>query len=177
MQLSERIKQTIRDVKDYPKPGIIFKDITPVLADPVLFREIVNQMVEIHRNDKIDAIAATEARGFIFGSILAHELNCRFIPVRKAGKLPYTSIRQEYSLEYGTASVEMHADAIQPGWRVLIHDDLLATGGTAGAAAELVTRLQGKVAAFSFLINLSFLPGEQNLKDRFGITPRYLVQY
>lgn len=177
MQLSDKIKQTIRDVKDYPKPGIVFKDITPLLADPTLFRQIVKKLVEQHKDDKIDAIAAVEARGFIFGSILAHELNCRFIPVRKAGKLPYMSIRQMYNLEYGTASVEMHADAIQPGWRVLVHDDLLATGGTAGAAAEMVSQLKGVIAGFSFLINLSFLPGEKNLVDRFGITPTYLVKY
>jgi adenine phosphoribosyltransferase len=177
MQLSDKIKQTIRDVNDYPKPGIVFKDITPVLSDPSLVKQIVEKLVEQYKNEKIDAIAAVEARGFIFGSILAHELNCRFIPVRKAGKLPYTSIRQVYNLEYGTACVEMHADAIQPGWRVLMHDDLLATGGTARAAAEMVTQLKGVVAGFSFLINLSFLPGEKNLVDRFGLSPTYLVKY
>lgn len=177
MQLSERIKQTIRDVNDYPKPGIVFKDITPVLADPPLYQDIVRQMVREFEAVQIDAIAAIEARGFIFGSMLAHEFNCRFIPVRKAGKLPFKTRSQEYNLEYGTASIEMHEDAIKPGWRVLVHDDLLATGGTAGAAADLIKGLGGTVAGFSFVINLGFLPGAQNLTDRFGVKPQYLVSY
>ncbi len=177
MELSEKIKQTIRDVKDYPKAGIIFKDITPVLADPALFREVVQQMVQEFKLQQIDAVAATEARGFIFGSILAHELNCRFIPVRKAGKLPYKTRSQQYDLEYGTASIEIHEDAIKPGWRVLVHDDLLATGGTAGATADLILALGGIVAGFSFVINLDFLPGRQNLMTRFGVKPHYLVSY
>lgn len=177
MQLSEKLKQTIRDVKDYPKPGILFKDITPVLADPQLIKEIVRQMVKEFEPQRIDAVASTEARGFIFGSILAHELNCRFIPVRKAGKLPFKTRLQQYSLEYGSASIEMHIDAIRPGWRVLVHDDLLATGGTAGATADLVNGLNGIVAGFSFIINLSFLAGEQNLTNRFGLKPHYLVSY
>lgn len=177
MQLSEKLKQTIRDVKDYPKSGILFKDITPVLADPQLIKEIVRQMVKEFEPQRIDAVASTEARGFIFGSILAHELNCRFIPVRKAGKLPFKTRLQQYSLEYGSASIEMHIDAIRPGWRVLVHDDLLATGGTAGATADLVNGLNGIVAGFSFIINLSFLAGEQNLTNRFGLKPHYLVSY
>jgi adenine phosphoribosyltransferase len=177
MQLSEKIKQTIRDIKDYPKPGIVFKDITPLLADPTLFQEIVRCMVQEFESQKIDAVAATEARGFIFGSILAHELNCRFIPVRKSGKLPFKTRSQQYDLEYGAASIEMHEDAVKPGWRVLVHDDLLATGGTAGATADLIQGLDGIVAGFSFIINLSFLPGAQNLMNRFGVTPHYLVSY
>jgi adenine phosphoribosyltransferase len=177
MQLKERIKETIRDVKDYPKPGILFKDITPVLADPVLVKEIVQHMIGDLKNLKVDAIAAIEARGFIFGAILAHELNCPFIPVRKAGKLPYKSRSQKYDLEYGMAAIEMHEDAIKPGWRVLIHDDLLATGGTASATGRLVKDLGGVVAGFSFLINLSFLPGEHNLVQLFGVKPQYLVSY
>lgn len=177
MNLEEKVKYSIRDVNDYPKPGIIFKDITPVLSDPLLVKEIVSEMVHQLNHHKIDAIAAVEARGFIFGSMLAHVLNCRFIPVRKSGKLPYKTVSQEYALEYGTASVEVHRDAVQPGWKVLIHDDLLATGGTAGAAATLVKRLGGEVAGFSFLVNLSFLAGEQNLINQFGIKPQYLVSY
>jgi len=177
MQLSEKIKQTIRDVQDYPKPGIVFRDITPVLADPPLIKEIVQEMVQEFRSQQIDAVAATEARGFIFGSILAHELNCRFIPVRKAGKLPFKTRSQQYDLEYGSASIEMHVDAVRPGWRVLVHDDLLATGGTAGATGDLIKGLDGIVAGFSFVINLSFLPGAQNLTNRFGIKPHYLVSY
>jgi adenine phosphoribosyltransferase len=177
MSLTEKVKSTIRDVKDFPKPGIIFKDITPVFSDPALVAAILAELVSRFKGEKIDAVAAIEARGFIFGSILAHELNCRFIPIRKAGKLPYKTKRQEYSLEYGTAAIEMHEDAIQPGWRVLIHDDLLATGGTATAAAELVRSMGGILAGFSFIINLSFLPGGQNIIDRFGVKPYYIIQY
>jgi adenine phosphoribosyltransferase len=177
MQLSDKIKRSIRDVKDYPKPGIIFKDITPVLADTALRKEIVDSLVQHFGSQKIDAIASTEARGFIFGSILAYELGCPFILVRKAGKLPYQTRSQEYNLEYGTAKVEMHIDAVKPGWRVLVHDDLLATGGTAGATAELIQRSNGIIAGFSFIINLSFLPGAENLQKKFGVTPHYLVSY
>lgn len=177
MHVSEKVKQAIRDVRDYPKPGIVFKDITPVFADPSLFREVVREMVLTHNGQKIDAVAAVEARGFIFGSILAHELKCSFIPVRKAGKLPYRTRSQKYDLEYGTAAIEMHEDAVVKGSRVLIHDDLLATGGTADATASLITEMGGIVAGFSFLVNLSFLPGEQKLIERFGVKPKYLVSY
>ena len=177
MELTDKIKQSIRDVRDYPKPGVVFKDITPLLANPALVQDVVKKIVEEFRSMKIDAVAATEARGFIFGSILAHELGCAFIPVRKAGKLPYKTQQQRYELEYGSAAVEMHVDAVRPGWRVLVHDDLLATGGTAGATAGLVEALQGVVAGFSFVINLSFLPGEVSLQQRFGVKPHYLVSY
>jgi adenine phosphoribosyltransferase len=177
MQLSEKIRRSIRDVKDYPKPGVIFKDITPVLADPQLRNEIVQSLIHEFGPQKIDAIASTEARGFIFGSILAYELDVPFIIVRKAGKLPYETRSREYNLEYGTAKVEMHIDAVKPGWRVLVHDDLLATGGTAGATAELIQHLDGVIAGFSFIINLSFLPGAENLKKRFGVKSHFLVSY
>ena len=177
MQLSDKVKRTIRDIQDYPKPGILFKDITPVFHDPGLMREIVGDLASRFRSEKIDAVAAIEARGFIFGSVLAHELNCKFIPIRKAGKLPFKSRKQEYSLEYGTAAIEMHVDAVAPGWRVLVHDDLLATGGTASAAGELIRTLGGTVAGFSFIINLSFLPGEKNILEQFGVKPYYIVAY
>jgi adenine phosphoribosyltransferase len=177
MQLSEKIKNSIRDIQDYPKPGVLFRDITPLLANPVLVREMVQQLIKDYSGQKIDAIASTEARGFIFGSVLAYELGCPFVPVRKSGKLPYKTRSQSYALEYGTASIEMHTDAIQPGWRVLVHDDLLATGGTAGATADLVQALGGVVVGFSFIINLSFLPGEKNLEERFGLAPHYLASY
>ena len=134
MSLEARIKSVIRDVPDFPKPGILFKDITPMLADHKLVKDVITAFANQYKGQKIDAIAAVEARGFIFGSILAQELQCAFIPMRKSGKLPYKTISQEYALEYGTASVEVHEDAIQKGWNVLVHDDLLATGGTASAA-------------------------------------------
>lgn len=177
VDLADRIKKSIRDVKDYPKPGVIFKDITPVLANPSLRKEIVQSLVHTFKGQQIDAIASTEARGFIFGSILAYELGCPFVLVRKAGKLPYQTRSQEYALEYGTATVEMHVDAVKPGWRVLVHDDLLATGGTAGAAAELIQKSEGIIAGFSFIINLSFLPGAENLRKKFGTESHFLVSY
>lgn len=177
MSVSDKIKSVIRDVNDFPKPGIVFKDITPVFNDPKLVREMVNVLVERVSPLKPDVIAAVEARGFIFGSLLADALQCKFVPIRKAGKLPYKTRREEYALEYGTAAIEMHEDAIESGSRVLIHDDLLATGGTAGAAGKLVSGAGGTIVGFSFLINLSFLAGEENLKRGFGVNPYYLVEY
>lgn len=177
MQLSEKLKQAIRDVPDYPKAGIVFKDITPVLADPLLVREVVAEMADYFREKQIEAIASTEARGFIFGAMLAHTLGCKFIPVRKAGRLPYKTRSQQYDLEYGTAAIEMHTDAVSQGLRVLVHDDLLATGGTAGATGELVRSFGGQVVGFSFLINLTFLGGAMKLAKRFGVEPHYLVSY
>ena len=177
MQLEDKLKQCIRDVKDYPKPGIIFKDITPVLAEPALMKEVVYDLVERFKDERIDAVAAIEARGFILGAILAMELNCAFVPIRKAGKLPYRTLSQEYALEYGSATVEMHEDAVKQGWRVMIHDDLLATGGTAEAAGTLINNLGADVAGFSFLIELTFLPGKDTLKNKFGVNPYSLVRY
>lgn len=175
--LASKIKSAIRDVEGYPSPGIIFKDITPVLADPSLVADIVQHMADLYRDKQIDAIAAIEARGFIFGGMLAHALACSLIPVRKAGKLPYSTRRQKYDLEYGSAEIEMHTDAITPGRRVLVHDDLLATGGTATAAGRLIRSFGAEIAGFSFLINLSFLPGAKNLVEHFGIEPDFLVKY
>ena len=175
--IEQRLRKAIRDVKDYPKPGIVFKDITPVLADPTLVDEIAENLASLYKVMKPDAVVGVEARGFIFGSILAYKLGCRFIPVRKAGRLPFQTRSQEYALEYGTAKMEIHIDSIEPGWKVLVHDDLLATGGTAGAAADLVKSFGGIVSGFSFLINLGFLPGEKNLVNRFGVQPDYLVKF
>jgi adenine phosphoribosyltransferase len=177
MNLEDKIKSIVRDVKDFPKPGILFKDITPLLSKPALVKEITGTIARQFDGQRIDAIAAVEARGFIFGSLLAQDLMCAFVPMRKSGKLPYSTLRQEYALEYGTASVEVHVDAIQPGWNVLVHDDLLATGGTACAAANLIERSGGTLAGFSFLINLAFLPGEENLQTQFNVKPHYLVSY
>ena len=175
--IEQRLRDTIRDVKDYPKPGIVFKDITPVLGDPPLVEAIVEKLVSLYKPMNVDAVVGVEARGFIVGSILAYRLGCRFIPVRKAGRLPYQTRSQEYALEYGTAKMEIHVDAIEPGWKVLVHDDLLATGGTAGAAADLVKSFGGIVSGFSFLINLGSLPGEKNLLKRFGVQPDYLIKF
>lgn len=177
MTLPDKIRSTVREVHGYPKPGIVFKDITPVLADPGLMREIVNVLVSRYRDQNIDAIAAIEARGFILGSILAHALGCAFIPVRKAGKLPYHTRKKKYDLEYGTAEIEIHADACKVGSRILIHDDLLATGGTARAAGRLIEDLGGEIAGFSFLINLAFLPGQRLLEEEFGLVPDSLIKY
>lgn len=177
VSLEDRIKEAIRDVHDYPKPGIVFKDIAPMLAQPALMDDMIHSIVDRWQGERIDAVAAIEARGFIFGSLLAHAMKCAFIPVRKVGKLPYQTVAQEYSLEYGTATLEMHVDAIKPGMRVLVHDDLLATGGTATATGQLIKRLDGEIAGFSFLINLGFLPGEASLKEKFAHDPFYLVEY
>lgn len=176
MQLEETIKSFLRDVPDFPKPGVLFKDITPLLAEPSVRRDVV-QAIARHFQGTVDAVAAVEARGFIFGSLIAEELDVPFIPVRKAGKLPFHKITEEYALEYGTAKIEMHEDALKPGWRVLVHDDLLATGGTASAAARMIAKLNGKMTGFSFIINLSFLPGEENLLRQFALQPHYLVRY
>ena len=161
--IKERIKATIRDVADFPKPGIMFKDITPILLDPVLCNDVVEEFAKQFSGHNIDAIVGVESRGFLFGMLLAQKINVPFITVRKAGKLPYKTISFEYDLEYGSAKMEMHVDALQKGWNVMIHDDLLATGGTAAAAASLIEMQQAKVAGFSFLIALDFLNGKEKL--------------
>ena len=162
--LETRIKEAIRDVPDFPKPGILFKDITPILLDHKLSIDIAEDMATLVSDWKIDAIVGVESRGFLFGMMTAQALRVPFIPVRKKGKLPYKTISYEYELEYGTATVEMHTDVIQPGWNVLIHDDLLATGGTARAAAELIQKQNGTVAGFAFIVTLDFVNGQQTLK-------------
>ncbi|MBX2896016.1 MAG: adenine phosphoribosyltransferase [Cyclobacteriaceae bacterium] len=173
----ETIKLLLRDVPDFPKPGILFKDITPLLAEPKARKLVVDEIANHFGDKQINAVAAVEARGFIFGMLIAEALDVAFVPVRKAGKLPYHKIREEYNLEYGKAAIEMHVDALKPGSRVLIHDDLLATGGTAAAAGNLIRKLGGTVAGYSFIINLAFLPGEKILTDKFGLQPHYLVRY
>lgn len=161
--IEQRLKEAIRNVADFPKPGIMFKDITPILNDNTLCDDIVDETVKRLQGIKIDAIAGIESRGFLFGFLLAQKLRVPFIPVRKAGKLPYQTISYTYDLEYGTATIEVHTDALKPGDNVLIHDDLLATGGTAVAAAELVKQLGGIVAGYSFIVELEFLNGRDNL--------------
>ncbi|MCB9189704.1 MAG: adenine phosphoribosyltransferase [Flavobacteriales bacterium] len=162
MSLQERIDQTIRNVPDFPKPGIQFKDISPILENPKLSEEIVEEFANYWKG-KIDAIAGVESRGFLFGFPLAMKLGIPFILIRKKGKLPYKTISHKYDLEYGSAEIEMHIDSVKPGMRVLVHDDLLATGGTAGAAAELIRMENGEISGFSFLVELEFLNGTEKL--------------
>ena len=163
--LQQKIKNTIRDVPDFPKEGILFKDITPILHQPALCTEIVNAFADALKGKKIDAVVGIESRGFLFGFMLANKLNIPFIMVRKAGKLPYKKIAHEYDLEYGSAKIEMHEEEIREGWNVLIHDDLLATGGTAEAAAKLITMQGGAVAGFAFLVELDFLEVRKKLEN------------
>ncbi|HMC97701.1 MAG TPA: adenine phosphoribosyltransferase [Flavobacteriales bacterium] len=162
--VQNRLKAAIRAVPDFPKPGILFRDITPVLEDPLLCRAITEAFRDSLQATPIDAIAGIESRGFLFGMPLALALGVPFITVRKKGKLPWKTVSHKYDLEYGSAEVEMHVDSVRPGMHVLVHDDLLATGGTAAAAAELVRMQGGKVAGFSFLIELSFLNGLERLR-------------
>lgn len=162
--LENQIKSIIRDVPNFPKEGIIFKDITPLLHDPKLCSDVVDYMAEQVSDLQLDAIACIESRGYWFGGLLAQKLNLPFIPIRKAGKLPYKTVSHSYDLEYGSATIEMHEDAVKKGWNVLIHDDLLATGGTAIATAELIKQF-GTVAGFSFLVDLTFLEGTEKLKE------------
>lgn len=157
--LLERLRSTVRDVPDFPKPGILFKDITPVLADAELLRGVIDTFAESARALGVTKVVGIESRGFIFGTPLAMALNVGFVPIRKKGKLPWTCEAVSYALEYGEATVEIHKDSVQPGERVILIDDLLATGGTAGAALELVKRLGGEVVEMQFLIELSFLNG------------------
>jgi adenine phosphoribosyltransferase len=160
----ETAKQLIRDIPDFPSPGILFRDITPVLQDPKAFREVVISMVECVKPMKPDVIVGIESRGFMFGAPIALELGVGFVPVRKKGKLPWETVAAEYTLEYGTNAVEIHRDALEPGMRAAIVDDLLATGGTARAAVQLVEELDAKVAGLSFLIELAFLDGRKMLE-------------
>jgi adenine phosphoribosyltransferase len=154
----------IRTIPDFPRPGIMFRDITTLLKDAAAFRHAVDLVCEHYRNDHIDKVVSVESRGFILGSVLAYKLHAGFIPIRKPGKLPAATIRQPYVLEYGEDAVEIHQDAVSAGERVLVHDDLLATGGTALAACQLVERRGGVVAGVSFLIELNFLNGREKLK-------------
>ncbi|HXB40266.1 MAG TPA: adenine phosphoribosyltransferase [Bacteroidia bacterium] len=163
MELSDKIKSVIRDIPDFPKPGVLFKDITPIFLQPALCNEITEAFCQPYLQKKPDAIIGIESRGFLFGMLMAQKLSVPFVMVRKAGKLPYKTISQEYSLEYGSAVIEMHEDSLLKGWDVLIHDDLLATGGTACAAAELVKKCGANVTSFTFVVELGFLNGKQKL--------------
>ncbi len=165
MNLSDKIKSTVRNVPDFPKEGINFKDISPIVENPTLSKEIIKEFATQLVDKNIDAIVGVESRGFIYGMPLALEMNIPFVLVRKVGKLPFDTIQYSYDLEYGSATVEMHVDSIQSNWNVFVHDDLLATGGTAIAAAELIKQQGGKVAGFGFIIELGFLNGTQRLEE------------
>jgi len=160
---SEWLRSTIRDIPDFPKPGIIFKDLTTLLKNPDAFRFVIDAMAEQFRELRPDYIAAIEARGFIIGPSIAYKLGCGFVPIRKPGKLPYSVERESYALEYGTDSIEIHMDAIEKGKRVVLVDDLLATGGTALAGYRLLTRLGAQVPAVGFIVELGFLNGRSKL--------------
>ncbi len=159
------LKNFIRDVQDFPKKGVIFKDITPLLKHPQAFREVIRQMGEKYRAQKVDTIVAMESRGFILGGALAAHLGVSFVPVRKPGKLPWKTLRETYDLEYGRDTLEIHEDSIAQGDRVLVLDDVLATGGTAAATVRLVERAGGQVVGACFLIHLGFLNGHEKLKS------------
>lgn len=171
---SDLIKQRLRDVPDFPKPGIVFKDITPLLADPSVFNLCLDSTAAHFDSVTLDAIVGIESRGFIFGAALASRMRVGFIPARKPGKLPYRTKRVSYQLEYGSDALEMHEDAIKTGDKILIVDDLLATGGTAWAACELVRAFGGTIVAASFVVELAFLAGRERLQP---VEVFSLVQY
>ena len=164
--IQTRLQEAIRDIPDFPKPGILFKDITPILKDSELCSEIIEAFAFQLKDVEIDMIAGIESRGFLFGLMLANRLRVPFVPIRKQGKLPYKKIQQPCELEYGSAILEIHEDAILPGQKVLIHDDLLATGGTVNAAARLVKQLNGEIAGYAFVISLDFLRGKEKLEHQ-----------
>jgi adenine phosphoribosyltransferase len=168
------LKAHIREIPDFPKPGILFYDITTLLQDPLALRMTVDRFVWFFSGRRVDKVVGIESRGFMFGPIVAYNLNTGFVPIRKPGKLPYQTVRETYELEYGSDSIEMHRDAVKPGERVLIVDDLIATGGTARAAARLVESAGGTVAGFGFIVELTFLPGREKLK---GYEVASLIQY
>lgn len=163
----KRLRDAIRDVPDFPQPGVNFKDITPVLADAGLLRIAVDAMAEYADGHRVDKVVGIDARGFIFGAMLAARLGCGFVPARKKGKLPWATRAVDYALEYGTASLEMHKDAVLPGENIILADDLLATGGTAAAALELVSQMQANILGSVFFIELAFLKGRERV-SHFG---------
>jgi adenine phosphoribosyltransferase len=163
--LVAQVRARVRDIPDFPQPGIVFKDITPILSDGPLFQSVIRWLADEFGQRGIDQVVGIESRGFIFAASLAFHLGCGFVPVRKPGKLPYRTIRVDYELEYGTDALEAHVDALRPGEKVLIVDDVLATGGTALAATRLVQQLGGEIAGAAFLVELGFLKGRERLGD------------
>jgi adenine phosphoribosyltransferase len=163
---AEDLRAKIREIPDFPKPGILFYDITTLLKDAAAFKEAIDLMLEPYRDEHVDLVVGMESRGFIFSAPMAYQLNAGLVPVRKLGKLPAETVTVEYALEYGSNTLEIHRDAIAAGQRVLVVDDLLATGGTVGGTIELVERLQGEVVGLAFLVELDFLKGRDRLKGR-----------
>ena len=168
------LRDRVRDVPDFPKPGIVFKDLMPLVADPVYFRETIDRLEALAAPKRPDLILGAEARGFIFGGALADRLHCGFVPARKPGKLPWSTVEATYELEYGTDSLQVHEDAIAAGARVIVHDDVLATGGTAKAKTELVEQLGGVVVGLLFVVELTFLNGRDRLE---GYDVESLIEY
>jgi adenine phosphoribosyltransferase len=165
MNIEQQLKAVIRDIPNFPKEGILFKDISTIMLNPSLSNNMLDHLENLYKSADIQAVAGIESRGFLFGYPLAMRLGVPFILIRKQGKLPYKKISFSYDLEYGSATIEMHTDALSKGDKVLIHDDLLATGGSAAAAAELILKSGGEVAGFNFLVALDFLNGEEKLKN------------
>jgi adenine phosphoribosyltransferase len=173
---SDMLGASIRSIKDYPKPGIIFRDITTLLGDPRAFRRAVDELVQPYAGSGVSKIAGIEARGFILGGAMAHQLSTGFVPIRKKGKLPHETVRIAYSLEYGVDEMEIHTDAVKPGERVLLVDDLIATGGTATAAVQLLQRLGAEVVAAVFVIDLPDLGGAKRI-EALGVPVRTLIAF
>ena len=163
---AEELRARIREIPDFPKPGILFYDITTLLKDPVAYRAAIDLMLAPFQDERIDSVVGMESRGFIFSAAMAYQLGAGLVPVRKLGKLPAETLTVEYALEYGSNTLEIHRDAIEPGQRVLIVDDLLATGGTVNGTIDLVERLQGEVVGLGFLVELDFLKGRDRLQGR-----------
>ena len=164
--MEKLLRTHIRDVPDFPKPGIIFKDITPLLQKPDVFSAIIDALAKRYEGEKVDAIVGIESRGFLFGTPLAHKLGAAFVPIRKKGKLPYDTVDVSYDLEYGSATIEVHTDAIGDGHRTIVVDDLLATGGTAAAACKLIEGQGGEIVECAFVVELSFLNGREKMGNR-----------
>lgn len=175
-ELIVNIKDSIREIPDFPKKGILFLDITTALKDPAVLKTIIDQLTEKFKNEKIDYVAGIESRGFMFGVPLAYNLNAGFVPIRKPNKLPAETLKESYSLEYGTDTIEIHADALEEGSNVLVVDDLLATGGTANAACNLIHKAGANIVSTAFLIELTDLNGREKLEDK-GINTYSMLQY
>ncbi|MDD1498470.1 adenine phosphoribosyltransferase [Agrobacterium sp. CNPSo 3708] len=174
--IASELADAIRSINDYPKPGIIFRDITTLLGNPRAFRRAVDELVNPYAGTKVDKIAGIEARGFILGGAMAHQLSTGFVPIRKKGKLPHTTVRVAYSLEYGVDEMEMHVDAVQPGEKVILVDDLIATGGTAEGAVKLLRQMGAEIVSACFVIDLPDLGGRKKLEE-LGVEVRTLVEF